>query len=75
MKLAETSRPIGGFLGLELPTYRLTTQVPQIMGVHDERLPFANARSALANLIGALRDGATRATLSDERRHGVRSFR
>jgi|SRR5208282_2281730 len=56
MKRAETSRPIGGFLGLELPN--VDGGLRKLWCVHDNRLAFANASSALANLIEAVQGGA-----------------
>jgi dTDP-4-amino-4,6-dideoxygalactose transaminase len=50
------TRPIGGFLGLELP--EANGGLRKLWGVRDEDLAFADARSALASLVAAKEEGA-----------------
>lgn len=52
----DDSRPIGGFLGFELPGN--DGGLRKLWGAHDERLAFTTARSALAHLLSSERSGA-----------------
>jgi dTDP-4-amino-4,6-dideoxygalactose transaminase len=53
--MQKVSRPIGGFLGLELPGGDVGLR--KRWGVGDRRLAFVNASSALANLLEAAQGG------------------